>query len=168
MRSECEKCQHFNIGFNKCEIDREEFEGQVLSMASRLNLCRAYAKREKMSESKKPEKSYNRFSRVRSTAGCPEVTGSKKSYGQPAEEKRKGVRPFVSFDGTYNCPCGAKHIRGPVNGERSYRCMKCGQSREVQKIDDFRNDDYINASGADEKEVTKVESESKGTTSTSM
>lgn len=31
----------------------------------------------------------------------------------------------------YFCPCGADHDRGPVDGERSYRCMSCGGVHEV-------------------------------------
>lgn len=41
-------------------------------------------------------------------------------------------KPKVDADGTYHCPCGAFHRRGPVNGVNAYRCLKCGHVHAIK------------------------------------
>lgn len=46
-------------------------------------------------------------------------------------------RPFACvIGGTFFCPCGAHHSRGPVNGVDSYRCLKCGQTSKMLSKED--------------------------------
>lgn len=39
---------------------------------------------------------------------------------------------FVDQTGKYHCPCGASHSRGPINGAKSFRCLKCGNIYSVK------------------------------------
>lgn len=41
-------------------------------------------------------------------------------------------KPKVDADGTYHCPCGAFHRRGPVNGVNAYRCLMCGHVHAIK------------------------------------
>jgi hypothetical protein len=38
---------------------------------------------------------------------------------------------LVTADGTYHCPCGASHGRGPLCAGRAYRCLHCGNTYSV-------------------------------------
>jgi hypothetical protein len=35
----------------------------------------------------------------------------------------------VDSGGRFYCPCGAEHSRGPVNGDKAWRCLICGETR---------------------------------------
>ena len=45
---------------------------------------------------------------------------------------------FVDAVGKFHCPCGATHSRGPINGQDSYRCLKCGTAYKVDDVVDQR------------------------------
>lgn len=49
----------------------------------------------------------------------------------PLLERERGDEPPRVVGGRYFCPCGADHDRGPVDGQRAYRCLRCGDTREV-------------------------------------
>jgi hypothetical protein len=68
-----------------------------------------------------------------------EKTGTTVTLRVPGEEEvvvadgAKREEPGVPYilDGWFHCPCGAKHDRGPIDGENTYRCLKCGYTHRI-------------------------------------
>jgi len=47
-------------------------------------------------------------------------------------------RAFVDKAGTFHCPCGRHHSRGPLNGYDVYRCLGCGKTFRVSGLVELR------------------------------
>lgn len=56
---------------------------------------------------------------------------------KPKKTKRRVA--FVGKDGTFHCPAGHKHSRGPLNGVDVYRCLNCGSAWRVRGVVMLRN-----------------------------
>ncbi|MGC4033704.1 MAG: hypothetical protein QM754_18620 [Tepidisphaeraceae bacterium] len=45
---------------------------------------------------------------------------------------------FVDESGTFHCPGGHSHSRGPINGVDVYRCLSCGKTFKVSGVAELR------------------------------
>ena len=48
------------------------------------------------------------------------------------------TKAFVDKSGKYHCSCGATHNRGAINGVNVYRCLKCGESHKVTRLEHLK------------------------------
>jgi hypothetical protein len=54
------------------------------------------------------------------------------------EKAAQDVVAFVDERGTFHCPNGHQHSRGPINGVDIYRCLSCGSAWQVQGVVELR------------------------------